>query len=1336
MGYVFNPFTGSFDRKLDVGGTTSEISELKLSYDATNYATLATSSTADLAITTVGSGNLNSDISLIADGDLIFRPATNSIQAKDASSDLALSLTMDTAGFNLLTIFDPADDDNHTALKVGANGETTLSTDDDVGNVAHLSIKVDGDTNFHTYGNFNFRAVSDTTIASLDLDGNGFGPLFKLMSIPDQDDYCSIGVSVAGLTTIKTVDDGGAAAHLNFDIDGNVGIDNPAPGSDLEISKVSGDATLELSSWSEGMADSGTLKFQKSGTATVNTFTAGDHTTVNEVLGRIEAWGVDDNDGATLSSYIAFRNDAVSDADSSPGKIEFATSDADDAGTPTVRMTIDDGGSVGIGETGAVTPLAVSGGITMKEQGSSPSANGIDTYGMLWVSSGTDPNRLYFTNDDGDDIQLTQGDISYAEGVRADHIVEGTTSAVTIGTSANYDITFTDTNSATWLTFNTSDVLDGGNKPVVEMLVPSDKRFRLRTQGTKEDIQLVSAKGLSLSHAVADWAYSTEGTSVKKFKYTGSFTNATFEFNHTSGINNGHTTNIRNVKHNASVGDGGQIFVGCALSGSALPSQEDLLGEGLAAVTVVSITDDFQYFTINVDPVATGTNITVFFRNGLNIRPRVDYYKSLQAVLVANQTHIEAVQATDQSATGIPAQQRGSTTGSRSIIKVSTDSDGFPTISGNAFEGGTGYKAAFTDGSCDYNHTTGLNIDGSGGDSNDEDKSTIVHNADSGKIKLYMSVRGTGIPIGAYVGEIDTTGATTWFRIHLGGGTGSVDPGDRVAVTETATDGTLTFHDRVCFQDPDGSGNNYFFLEVQTTTDGLVEFGTSIPAQQAGGMVLTGAYFDMNQSNTHLVASQRLKLMSSSDHNNVIQLDAASVFLGGTGHTLHSEQDHTFVHLGDRAFIGNSACNRVNMRFDGTDALRVFQIAASNISNSYVHTTGTSTLDPSTWAGAGGFTVGVTKATEATTIDTSGNLTIDAEGEFILRNSSGTTNDISLESVDNINLTAETGQVLITTDSTVIDRDASGNDAENAVALWVDFDRSTATSGDAAHNDIGIDLDVTAASRGTSTFKGMDIDVVGTTTAGVTTAFGIDITTSGADDNIGLQITNPYGGGDAHIKLIAAADIRDYATMRLADTGDFALTTSGDGTTDSKISLIADGDILISAAGGNIALTEGLSTYTPTASNDATTKAYVDANAYHFIRAGWSQATATKSFIFVAGGEAQRDSTSLSSNSENMVFLCPYDGTVEKVIVRSETACGSSIFGMHVGTSTTEIPSTTATQSVTVDMSSTNTNYEFDFDGAGTNTFAKGNIMSFSFDPNVIPYDTHCIIVLKFDVTT
>ena len=115
--------------------------------------------------------------------------------------------------------------------------------------------------------------------------------------------------------------------------------------NDVFVSKVSGDSVIELQSWSTTAGHSGTLKFLKSGTAALDTYTAGDHTTATETLGRIEAFGVTDGDSPVLSSYIEFSNDAVSDADSVPGRIIFATSDANDAGTPTVRLIIDDDGN-------------------------------------------------------------------------------------------------------------------------------------------------------------------------------------------------------------------------------------------------------------------------------------------------------------------------------------------------------------------------------------------------------------------------------------------------------------------------------------------------------------------------------------------------------------------------------------------------------------------------------------------------------------------------------------------------------------------------------------------------------------------------------------------------------------------------------------------------------------------------------------------------------------------------------------------------------------------------------------------------------------------------------
>ena len=139
---------------------------------------------------------------------------------------------------------------------------------------------------------------------------------------------------------------------------------------------------------------------------------------------------------------------------------------------------------------------------------------------------------------------------------------------------------------------------------------------------------------------------------------------------------------------------------------------------------------------------------------------------------------------------------------------------------------------------------------------------------------------------------------------------------------------------------------------------------------------------------------------------------------------------------------------------------------------------------------------------------------------------------------------------------------------------------------------------------------------------------------------------------------------------------------------------------------------------------------------YHFIRGGYFNRGTSKNFIPMAGAEDLREGTSLTSLGEKFSFICPYDGSVQKTYARSEVACDSSVFGLHVDTGTNEVPSATAVQSVTVDMSSDDTSYEFDFASAGTNTFAKGNILAFSFDPTNAPNDVHFMIVLKFNVTT
>ena len=146
-----------------------------------------------------------------------------------------------------------------------------------------------------------------------------------------------------------------------------------------------------------------------------------------------------------------------------------------------------------------------------------------------------------------------------------------------------------------------------------------------------------------------------------------------------------------------------------------------------------------------------------------------------------------------------------------------------------------------------------------------------------------------------------------------------------------------------------------------------------------------------------------------------------------------------------------------------------------------------------------------------------------------------------------------------------IDKNFTDVAAATVRGLHVDFDRTVPGSGTAAFTDIGIDLDVNAAGLGTTTTTGLDVDVVGAT-SGTHTAIGVAIDVDSADTNIGMLI-NTAG---THIKLEANADTDDYATIAVADTGDMTITTVGDGTTDSDLTLTVDGDIILGPAGGDV----------------------------------------------------------------------------------------------------------------------------------------------------------------------
>ena len=145
-------------------------------------------------------------------------------------------------------------------------------------------------------------------------------------------------------------------------------------------------------------------------------------------------------------------------------------------------------------------------------------------------------------------------------------------------------------------------------------------------------------------------------------------------------------------------------------------------------------------------------------------------------------------------------------------------------------------------------------------------------------------------------------------------------------------------------------------------------------------------------------------------------------------------------------------------------------------------------------------------------------------------------------------------------------------------------------------------------------------------------------------------------------------------------------------------------------------------------------KAYVDASTpqymLHIMNVGWSSTTG-KIYLPLNGYVIERTST--TGYNEYIAFVAPYDGELERVVVRSEAACGSSIVGFHKSATNTEVPSTSATEAITVNMAADDTAYAFDF--TGTASFDAGDILAISFDPASSTNDSVATIIFKFDTT-
>jgi|TARA_Y100000310_G_scaffold215314_1_gene216253 hypothetical protein len=119
----------------------------------------------------------------------------------------------------------------------------------------------------------------------------------------------------------------------------------------------------------------------------------------------------------------------------------------------------------------------------------------------------------------------------------------------------------------------------------------------------------------------------------------------------------------------------------------------------------------------------------------------------------------------------------------------------------------------------------------------------------------------------------------------------------------------------------------------------------------------------------------------------------------------------------------------------------------------------------------------------------------------------------------------------------------------------------------------------------------------------------------------------------------------------------------------------------------------------------------------------------------------------LTNSNEFRAMIMPYDGSLIRVIWRSEIEQTSDTFAfiMMISDDGTEAPGTTNFRTRMAGFTlAANTTYVHDpgitqaYDAVGneTNAFSKGQIIAFGVDANVAPQDTNCTLVFKYDIST
>ena len=190
--------------------------------NANDYFSIAITAEGATTISTVDADTDVAHLTLDADGDIyldaVLANSGDVIGLKNAGTTFSAFQIHHSASWFYLYENGGASTTDFLSIKVEANGESTISTNDAAGTAAHLLLYADGNINIDSStGSINFKDAG-TTMTTISNDR------LRVHNQTDTADYFNIQVGASGATTLSTVDDGAAVGHLILDPDGELQI--------------------------------------------------------------------------------------------------------------------------------------------------------------------------------------------------------------------------------------------------------------------------------------------------------------------------------------------------------------------------------------------------------------------------------------------------------------------------------------------------------------------------------------------------------------------------------------------------------------------------------------------------------------------------------------------------------------------------------------------------------------------------------------------------------------------------------------------------------------------------------------------------------------------------------------------------------------------------------------------------------------------------------------------------------------------------------------------------------------------------------------------------------